>query len=103
MIIKVVRNYLEINSIKDLKTSKIPNENCKLTLIDPPDFLLNRFLIIEKNLKKMFIAIIVKGESFYLHPDHHHHLKIAQAAQEQLVQSLDRNTKGLLSMQNNYR
>ena len=43
MIIKVVRNYLEINSIKDLKASKIPNENCKLTLIEPPDFQLNRF------------------------------------------------------------
>ena len=43
MIIKVVRNFLEINSIKDLKASKIPNENCKLTLIEPPDFQLNRF------------------------------------------------------------
>ena len=43
MIVKVDRNYLEINSIKDLKASKIPNENCKLPLIDPPDFQLNKF------------------------------------------------------------
>ena len=35
MIVKVDRNYLEINSIKDLKASKIPNENCKLSLINP--------------------------------------------------------------------
>ncbi len=43
MIIKVDRNYLEINSIKNLKVSKIPNENCKVNLIDPPDFHLNKF------------------------------------------------------------
>ena len=43
MIVKVDRNYLEINSIKDLKVSNKPNENCKINLIDPPDFQLNKF------------------------------------------------------------
>ena len=43
MIVKVDRNYLEINSIKDLKVSKKPSENCKISLIDPPDFQLNKF------------------------------------------------------------
>ena len=43
MIVKVDRNYLEINSIKDLKVSKNPNENCKVTLIEPPNFQLNKF------------------------------------------------------------
>ena len=43
MIIKVDRNYLEINSIKDLKISKIPNKNCYLYYVDPPDFQLNKF------------------------------------------------------------
>lgn len=43
MIVKVDRNYLEINSIEDLKVSIIPNENCNLSLIDPPDFQLNKF------------------------------------------------------------
>ena len=43
MIEKVDRNYLEINSIKDLKVSKNPNENCKIILIDPPDFQINKF------------------------------------------------------------
>tara|TARA_B100001540_G_C15580185_1_gene539173 strand:- start:125 stop:637 length:513 start_codon:yes stop_codon:yes gene_type:complete len=43
VIVKVDRNYLEINSIKDLKVSKNPNKNCKINLIDPPDFQLNKF------------------------------------------------------------
>ena len=43
MITTVDRNYLEINSIKDLNYSKKPNENCKLQFIDPPDFQINKF------------------------------------------------------------
>ena len=43
MIIKVDRNYLEINSIKELNYSKKPSENCNLKFIDPPDFQINKF------------------------------------------------------------
>ena len=43
MIVNVDRKYLEINSIKELNHSPIPNNNCKLVLLDPPDFQLNRF------------------------------------------------------------
>ncbi len=43
MILRVDRNYLEINSIKDLKSSNIPNNNSILKLVDPPDFQLNKF------------------------------------------------------------
>ena len=43
MIIKVDRNYLEINSIKDLNNSNKPSENCNLQLVDPPDFQINKF------------------------------------------------------------
>ncbi len=43
MIINVDRNYLEINSIKDLIPSNTPNKNCNLKLVDPPDFQLNKF------------------------------------------------------------
>ena len=43
MIIKVDRNYLEINSIKELNNSKKPSENCNLQLVDPPDFQINKF------------------------------------------------------------
>jgi ribosomal protein S18 acetylase RimI-like enzyme len=43
VILSVVRKYLEISSINDLKQSQIPNENCKIILLDPPDFQLNKF------------------------------------------------------------
>ena len=43
MIIKVERNYLEINSIKELNFSKQPKKNCNLQFIDPPDFQINKF------------------------------------------------------------
>jgi len=43
VIIKVERNYLEINSLEDLKYSAKPNENCNLHLVEPPDFQINKF------------------------------------------------------------
>ena len=43
MNIKVERNYLEINSLKNLNYSNKPNENCNLIFIDPPDFQINKF------------------------------------------------------------
>ena len=43
MITKVDRNYLEINSIKDLNPINKPNKYCTLILVDPPDFQLNKF------------------------------------------------------------
>jgi len=43
VIIKVDRNYLEINSIKELNNSKKPNEYCNLELINPSDFQINKF------------------------------------------------------------
>ena len=43
MIIKVERNYLEINSLEDLNYSTKPNHNCNLHLVDPPDFQINKF------------------------------------------------------------
>ncbi len=43
MIVEVDRNYLEINSIKNLNSSNRPNKDCSLILVDPPDFQLNKF------------------------------------------------------------
>ena len=43
MIIKVERNYLEINSLENLNYSAKPNDNCNLYLVDPPDFQINKF------------------------------------------------------------
>ena len=45
MIKEVKRNYLEINSLKDLNEGKKPTENYSLNLIDPINFQLNRFFI----------------------------------------------------------
>ena len=40
---EVKRNYLEINSLKDLKEGKKPSENYSLSLINPINFQLNKF------------------------------------------------------------
>ncbi len=40
---KVKRNYLEINTLKDLKESKKLSSNYSLNLVDPIDFQLNKF------------------------------------------------------------
>ena len=40
---EVKRNYLEINSLKDLNEEKKPTENYSLNLIDPINFQLNKF------------------------------------------------------------
>ena len=41
---EVKRNYLEINSLKDLKEVNKPLEDYFLSLIDPINFQLNKFL-----------------------------------------------------------
>ena len=43
MKINVDRSFLEINSISDLKRSKNPGSNFKISEVNPPDFHLNKF------------------------------------------------------------
>ena len=50
MIEEVKRNYLEINSLQDLKEGKKPSEDYSLSLIDPINFQLNKFFY--KNIGK---------------------------------------------------
>ena len=50
MSIKVERNYLEINSLKDLKKSKFSPDDCLIDLSDPTDFQINKFFY--KNIGK---------------------------------------------------
>ena len=40
---KINRNYLEINSLSELVETNKPASEYQIKLIDPPDFLLNRF------------------------------------------------------------
>ena len=47
---EVKRNYLEINSLHDLKESKLPSEDYSLELLDPMNFQLNKFFY--KNIGK---------------------------------------------------
>ena len=47
---KIFRNYLELNSLKDLKEVKKPSENYFIELSDPKDFQLNKFFY--KNIGK---------------------------------------------------
>ena len=43
MSIKVKRNYLEINSLKDLNKPKFSPDDCFIDLSDPADFQINKF------------------------------------------------------------
>ena len=47
---EIKRNYLEINSLQDLKEGNKPSENYTLSLIDPINFQLNKFFY--KNIGK---------------------------------------------------
>ncbi len=47
---EIKRNYLEINSLQDLKEGNKPSENYTLSLIDPTNFQLNKFFY--KNIGK---------------------------------------------------
>ena len=47
---EVQRNYLEINSIQDLNEVIGPNGNYSLTLLEPINFQLNKFIY--KNIEK---------------------------------------------------
>ena len=47
---EVKRNYLEINSLQDLKEGNKPSEDYSLSLIDPKNFQLNKFFY--KNIGK---------------------------------------------------
>ena len=40
---EVKRNYLEINSLKDLNQRSKPSDDYSLNLLDPPNFQLNKF------------------------------------------------------------
>ena len=41
--IEIYRSYLEIKKLDDLNETSRPNENCKIELVNPSNFQLNRF------------------------------------------------------------
>ena len=62
MIQEVKRNYLEINSLQDLKESKLPSEDYSLELLDPINFQLNKFFYKNVGKKHKWIDRLVWTE-----------------------------------------
>ncbi len=56
---QIKRNYLEINSIKDLVEEKIPLKNLYLYKVDPPDFQLNRFFYKEVGKRHRWVDRLI--------------------------------------------
>ncbi len=59
MITEVNRNYLEIKSLNDLCAKPKPNLECKVFIIDPPDFQLNKFFYKQVGKKHRWIDRLV--------------------------------------------
>ena len=66
MIEEVKRNYLEINSIKDLKEVKRSSENYSLNLLEPINFQLNKFFYKNIGKKHQWIDRLVWTESQWI-------------------------------------
>jgi len=56
---KVERNYLEINSLKDLKKPKFSPDDCLIDLSDPTDFQINKFFYKQIGKKHRWIDRLV--------------------------------------------
>ena len=59
MIITVDRNFLEIDSLNNLKPASIPGSNFKIIQINPPDFQLNKFFYKQIGKKYRWIDRLV--------------------------------------------
>ena len=66
MKINVDRSFLEINSVKDLKSSKSPGSNYKIIQVDPPDFQLNKFFYKQIGRKHRWIDRLVWGDERWI-------------------------------------
>ena len=63
---EVKRNYLEINSLQDLKESKLPSEDYSLELLDPINFQLNKFFYKNIGKKHRWVDRLVWVESQWI-------------------------------------
>ena len=63
---EVKRNYLEINSLQDLKEGNKPSENYSLSLIDPINFQLNKFFYKNIGKKHKWIDRLVWTETQWI-------------------------------------
>ena len=56
---EVIRNYLEIKSLKDLLEVSKPTEKCQVFLVDPVDFQLNKFFYKQIGRKHRWVDRLV--------------------------------------------
>jgi len=63
---EVKRNYLEINSLKDLQESKDPPEGYTVNLIEPTDFQLNKFFYKNIGKKHKWIDRLIWSEEQWI-------------------------------------
>ena len=63
---KVKRNYLEINSLKDLKEGNMPSEDYSLSLIDPINFQLNKFFYKNIGEKHRWVDRLIWNEEQWI-------------------------------------
>ena len=66
MKINVDRSFLEINSVKDLNSSKSPGPNFKIIQVDPPDFQLNKFFYKQIGRKHRWIDRLVWSDKKWI-------------------------------------
>ena len=66
MKINVERSFLEINSVKDLNSSKSPGSNFKIFQLDPPDFQLNKFFYKQIGRKHRWIDRLAWGDNKWI-------------------------------------
>ncbi|MSP10893.1 MAG: GNAT family N-acetyltransferase [Pelagibacteraceae bacterium] len=63
---EVKRNYLEINSLEELKEGKSPSDSYSLVLLNPPNFELNKFLYKNIGQKHKWVDRLVWTESQWI-------------------------------------
>ena len=63
---EVKRNYLEINSLNDLKGCEQPSEDYKVNLIEPTDFQLNKFFYKNIGKKHKWIDRLIWNEEQWI-------------------------------------
>ena len=64
---EVKRNYLEINSLQDLKEGYKPSDNYSLSLVDPINFQLNKFFYKSIGKKHKWVDRLIWSEEKWIH------------------------------------
>ena len=76
MIKEVERNYLEINSLEDLKETFKPSEDFSLSLIKPIDFQLNKFFYKNIGKKHQWVDRLIWSEENWINHLSNENIKV---------------------------